>query len=342
MKMLKNILSLLLVIIMAVAMAPACFAEEAENTYASIDLSEGVLNAKPETLNGAYSVTEIATAQLSLATAEIFMQSIEDTTNKKAMYTLCKKNLTANLLIESGWDQKAVSTLSSTNAATLTSLAPEIYEQLKNGIPVLVNRATFGTLPILDPNYRTAEWAIIVGYSGSETELEPENFMIVDVSPSSGTYNHCTLSYWLGMSNVTDIAIRQEGVDFTSVWENDFSVKSATYKVADDEVVFTVTTAPNFNRVKVTYADALSSYISYSSNYTIKDSGEYVFTLKVPYVAGATQYAFDGRRSDTNRYAKNYFYKTAEVEEAEIEPLILDVSHEANGDNIIFTIVTQS
>ena len=344
MKKIKRASSLLLALVIALAMIPVCFADEVENPYVSIDLSEGVLNAKPATLSGAYNVTEIATAQLSLATAEIFMQSIEDTTNKKAMYTLCKKNSTANLLIESGWEQKRVSIES-----TFESYSQEIYEQLKKGIPVLVNRAGYGNYYYvssagitINQYYRSTEWAIIVGYSGSETELEPDNFMIVDVSPSSDTYSHCTLSYWLGMSDVSDIAIRQDGLDFTSVWENDFSVKSATYKIVDNEVVFTVTTAPNFNRVKVTYADALVSYISYSSEYTVKDSGEYVFTLKAPFVAGTTKYAFDGRRSDTNKYAQNYFYKTAELDESEINTLIMNVGHEVKGDNVIFTIITQS
>ncbi|MBR5272994.1 MAG: leucine-rich repeat domain-containing protein [Clostridia bacterium] len=122
--------------------------------------------------------------------------------------------------------------------------------------------------------------------------------------------------------------------------EPTFEIKSVSSEVIDDKVIFTVITTSDFNRVKVTTADNLSSHIAYTNNYTINSNGDYVFTLSVPAVVGVTKYAFDGRRVDTKMYAKNYYYSTVEVEEQ--TPTIINVSHEFSDDKIIFTVVTKS
>jgi len=119
-----------------------------------------------------------------------------------------------------------------------------------------------------------------------------------------------------------------------------YEIKSISHEVSNDKVIFTVVTTPDFNRVKVTNADNLASYIAYSSNYVVNSDGDYVFTLSVSAVEGVSQYAFDGRRVDTNKYAKAYAYTEIEVEET--TPTIISATHEISKGKIIFTVVTKS
>ena len=121
-----------------------------------------------------------------------------------------------------------------------------------------------------------------------------------------------------------------------------FDIKSVSYVVSGDDVIFTVTTTPNFNRVKVTKSDDLSSYLAYSSNYTVNADGDYVFTLSVPAIEGTTQYAFDGRQADTNKYERDYYYTTVKVEQEEETTAILNVTHSISGGKIIFTVITSA
>lgn len=121
-----------------------------------------------------------------------------------------------------------------------------------------------------------------------------------------------------------------------------FEIKSVSYEVSGDKVLFTVTTTPSFNRVKVTKTDDLSSYIAYSSKYTVNSDGDYVFTLSVPAIEGTTQYAFDGRRTDTNKYSRDYYYTTVKVEQKEETPAIISSTHTISDGKIIFTVVTKS
>ncbi|MBR5272972.1 MAG: PHB depolymerase family esterase [Clostridia bacterium] len=125
--------------------------------------------------------------------------------------------------------------------------------------------------------------------------------------------------------------------------ETDGIIKNVDYVVSGDEVVFTVTTAPTLNRVKVTTEDALSSYLAYSSKYTVNKDGDYVFTLNIPVTIGTTKYVFDGRSAETGKYVKEYFYKTVTVEETAPETSnIVSVSHEFSDDRLIFTVITST
>ncbi|MBR5773826.1 MAG: hypothetical protein IKY44_03140, partial [Clostridia bacterium] len=125
------------------------------------------------------------------------------------------------------------------------------------------------------------------------------------------------------------------GIKYDGPEEN--VIKSVSYEVSGDKVIFTVTTTPDFNRVKVSLADSLSSYIVYTNNYNVNADGDYVFTLSVPAIVGTTEYAFDGRKVDTNKYSKNYAYQTVECAETEV---FKSVSYEIKDDKIIFTVVT--
>ena len=118
-------------------------------------------------------------------------------------------------------------------------------------------------------------------------------------------------------------------------------IKSVSYKVSGDKVVFSVTTLPVYNRIKVSFADNLSTYITYSNNYTVNSDGNYVFTVSVPAIVGTTEYAFDGRLVTTNKYSKEYCYTTVDVEQDET-PTFINVTYTIDDDKIIFTVVTKA
>ena len=126
--------------------------------------------------------------------------------------------------------------------------------------------------------------------------------------------------------------------------DEESSIKSVEYVVAGEEVIFTVTASSTINRVKVTTADALSSYIAYSSNYTVNPDGDYVFTIKVSAIVGTTNYAFDGRSNETGKYTKLFFYKSVTVSTTTTpdSEAVLSVTHEFNKDKIIFTVITST
>lgn len=117
----------------------------------------------------------------------------------------------------------------------------------------------------------------------------------------------------------------------------DGEILDVTYVVDDDKVIFTVTTTPDYNRVKVTTSDNLSGYIKYSSESTIDEQGNTVYTIIVPAIVGTTKYAFDGRLSATGIYESTYYYVDVTVELVEI---FKSVSYEIKDDKIIFTVVT--
>lgn len=117
----------------------------------------------------------------------------------------------------------------------------------------------------------------------------------------------------------------------------DGEILDVSYVVDGDYVIFTVTTTPDFNRVKVTTTDNLSGYIKYNSACVIDENGNTVYTLKVPSIVGTTTYAFDGRLSATGIYESTYYYLDVTVELVEI---FKSVSYEIVGDKIVFTVVT--
>ena len=119
------------------------------------------------------------------------------------------------------------------------------------------------------------------------------------------------------------------------------TINSVTYVVDGDNVVFTITTSPDYNRVKVTTVDDLSGYIKYTSESTVDAQGNTVYTLTVPAVVGTTKYAFDGRLSSTGIYENDYYYVDVTVEApAEPEELFKFVSYEIEDGKVTVTLVT--
>lgn len=115
-------------------------------------------------------------------------------------------------------------------------------------------------------------------------------------------------------------------------------IKSVSHQIVDGKIIFTiVSSAGDYNRIKLMDSNNLKSYIAYTSTYTVNSDGDYVWTIKADAPRETTSYTFDIRSSETNKYLKEYFDY-----EAEIIPIVKSVSHEIASGKIIFTIVTSA
>ena len=113
--------------------------------------------------------------------------------------------------------------------------------------------------------------------------------------------------------------------------------KSVSYEIKDDKIIFTVVTAAgDYNRIKVTTADALSSSLGVGTTYTVDENGNYIWTVKASAPTVTTTYAFDLRTSEM-KYLKDYY--TFDVEYVDTE-IFKSVSYEIENGKIIFTVVT--
>lgn len=117
-------------------------------------------------------------------------------------------------------------------------------------------------------------------------------------------------------------------------------IKSVSATVSGKQLVFTVTTqAGDFNRLKVSDANDLSSYIKYTNDYKVNSNGEFIWTITTTAPTSDTTYAFDLRGNTTSKYLKSYYYYDYEPAETPVE-IFKSVSHEIIGDHIVFNVVT--
>ena len=117
-------------------------------------------------------------------------------------------------------------------------------------------------------------------------------------------------------------------------------IKSVTTNVSGNKLTLKVVTqAGDFNRLKVTNENDLSSYIKYTDNYEINSDGDFVWTIITTAPTEDIRYAFDLRCATTSKYLKAYTYYDYEVTEI---PAVTfkSVSHEIVGDYVVFTVVT--
>lgn len=115
-------------------------------------------------------------------------------------------------------------------------------------------------------------------------------------------------------------------------------VKSVTHEVVNDKLVFTVvTTAGDYNRAKVAFADNAKGYIGYTSTYEVNADGDYVWTIAAKVPAESGDYVIDLRSSETRMYLQDYYAYEAEVE---IIEKIKDVSYEVVNGKVVFTVTT--
>jgi len=112
------------------------------------------------------------------------------------------------------------------------------------------------------------------------------------------------------------------------------NIKSVSYERTNGKVIFTVvTSAGEFNRLKVTQADDLKGYIAYTNTYVVNGDGDYVWTITANAPEGEQEYAFDLRSTETGKYIREYSFST-------VYPTIKSVSYRAYGNTLTFTVTT--
>ncbi|MBR5773795.1 MAG: leucine-rich repeat protein, partial [Clostridia bacterium] len=127
----------------------------------------------------------------------------------------------------------------------------------------------------------------------------------------------------------------KEYYDYTA--EIATGIKSVSHEITGGKLVFTVITgAADFNRVKVSLASDLGSYLAYTNTYTVNADGDYVWTIKITPPSSPEDYSFDIRSASTGKYLKDYYNYSVSV-----IPTIKSVSHEIVDTKIVFTVVTK-
>lgn len=102
-------------------------------------------------------------------------------------------------------------------------------------------------------------------------------------------------------------------------------IKSVDHEIKDGKLVFTVTTSGgDYNRVKVTTSDNLSGSLGVANKYTVETNGDYVWTVKVDIPTATTEYAFDVRSAETNKYLKEYYYYSINASESDFAYVVSD------------------
>ncbi|MBR5773881.1 MAG: hypothetical protein IKY44_03415, partial [Clostridia bacterium] len=120
-------------------------------------------------------------------------------------------------------------------------------------------------------------------------------------------------------------------------------LKSTSYEIVDGKVIFTVvTSAGDYNRVKIALLDNIAGYVKYVDTHTVNADGDYVWTLKFNAPTESTEYALDIRIASTMKYVKDYYYVSIDPATAEPEPetVYISASGEINDGKLAFTIVT--
>lgn len=120
-------------------------------------------------------------------------------------------------------------------------------------------------------------------------------------------------------------------------------VKSASYEIESDKIIFTVVTeAGAYSRIKVTSADNLGGSLGVANTYTVNADGDYVWTVKAPAPTSKTTYALDLRNAETGKYLKQYFTFEANPTTPESTTPVKSVDYTLSGDKLVFTVVTRA
>ncbi len=116
-------------------------------------------------------------------------------------------------------------------------------------------------------------------------------------------------------------------------------IRDVDAEVKGNEVEFTVVTSPDYNGIKVTFADKLDDYIVYSTSYTVDDDGYHVYKISVPAIYGKTTYVIDGDLVGSDEFENSYYYIDVTVP---VPTGIYNVTYVVDGENVIFTVTTSA
>ena len=185
----KNLVILVLVVALLVPMFPAA---KAEGMYKTIDFSQAVLASRiNQKVSGDCAV-------VSMATIESFMHGAVEADDKETVY---------NAVLEANGDDNYAYW---DNVGYLVYDYVDwevIYERLTMGIPSIIHR-TKGSNAV-------QHWSVVAGYNGSETELEWEKFVVVDVYLGSGLKDIKSAATWGSGCEINWMALRGNGMEIS-------------------------------------------------------------------------------------------------------------------------------
>ena len=128
----------------------------------------------------------------------------------------------------------------------------------------------------------------------------------------------------------------RENYAYTLAIKEQAVIKSVDVQTSDENAVFTVVTSSKYNRVKISYADDLSSYIKYTNDFTELANGDRQWIITIDMPEETTEYSFDARLVSTSKYTKEYYNYTIIVEKPIVSPFVsVKVTSSAYYANII-------
>ena len=182
-------LTLVLVMALLVPMFPAV---RAEAPYTTIDFSQSVLASRINQRVGG----DCAVA--SMSTIESFMHGVTSEADKEIVY---------NAVVEANgdddyayWDNVGYLVYDEVDWEV-------IYERLTWGVPSIIHR-TKGSNAV-------QHWAVVAGYNGSETELQWDKFIVVDVYMGSGLKDIKSTATWGSGCEINWMALRGSGMNIS-------------------------------------------------------------------------------------------------------------------------------
>lgn len=132
--------------------------------------------------------------------------------------------------------------------------------------------------------------------------------------------------------------------NYTYTYDNtNKSIISVSHKISGSSLTFEVVTKPVANRVKVSLASDLSTYLKYTNDYTVDANGNYVWTITVAAPKTVTSYSFDSRNPETSKYFKDYFeYEVDPSKSTNVndDSVIKYITHTVVGGKVEFVVTT--
>ena len=188
-RMMKNLVILMLVAVLLVPMFPAA---RAEGQYPTIDFSQSVLDSRiNQKVSGGCAVA-------SMATIESFMHGTTSAEDKDTVYqAVLEANGDDNFAY---WDNVGYLVYDYVDWDV-------IYQNLTIGVPSIIHR-TKGSNAV-------QHWAVVAGYNGSETELEWEKFIVVDVYLGTGLKDIRSAEAWSAGCDINWMALRGNGMNIS-------------------------------------------------------------------------------------------------------------------------------
>lgn len=185
-----NISRFLILVLVAALLVPMFPEAKAEGIYKTIDFSQSVLASRiNQRVSGDCAVA-------SMATIEAYLHGATSNSDKDTVY---------NAVVQANGDDNYAYW---SNVGYLSYDHVDwdvIYQRLTMGVPSIIHR-TKG-------NNAAQHWSVVAGYNGSETELEWEKFIIVDVYLGSGIRDIKSAATWGSGCEINWMSLRGNGMN---------------------------------------------------------------------------------------------------------------------------------